>query len=50
MTWACWMAGNTAVPLPATANAERLAFLIKDSGATVVLATKEFVSHFYCFN
>jgi acyl-CoA synthetase (AMP-forming)/AMP-acid ligase II len=44
MTWACWMSGNTAVPLPPAATPERLAFLIKDSGATVVLATKELVS------
>jgi acyl-CoA synthetase (AMP-forming)/AMP-acid ligase II len=43
MTWACWMSGNTAVPLPPAATPERLAFLIKDSGATVVLATKELV-------
>jgi hypothetical protein len=38
------MSGNTAVPLPPAATPERLAFLIKDSGATVVLATKELVS------
>ena len=44
MTWACWMAGNTAVPLPPSASTDRLAFLIRDSGATVLLATKEFVS------
>lgn len=42
MTWACWMAGNTAVPLPPSASTDRLAFLIRDSGATVLLATKEF--------
>jgi acyl-CoA synthetase (AMP-forming)/AMP-acid ligase II len=44
MAWACWMSGNTAVPLPANTSPDKLAFLLKDSGATVVLATKEYVS------
>jgi acyl-CoA synthetase (AMP-forming)/AMP-acid ligase II len=45
MAWACWMSGNTAVPLPPNSTPDKLALLLKDSGATVVLATKEFVSH-----
>lgn len=42
MAWACWMAGNTAVPLPPASTTDRLTFLLRDSGATVVLATKEY--------
>ena len=39
-TWACWMTGNVVIPLPVNASKERLEFLIRDSGAKIVLTSQ----------
>jgi acyl-CoA synthetase (AMP-forming)/AMP-acid ligase II len=41
ITWACWMTGNVVIPLPVHASPERMEFLIHDSGAAVVLTSKD---------
>jgi len=39
-TWACWMTGNTAVPLPVGESKQKLELLIRDSGASILISTK----------
>lgn len=39
-TWACWMTGNIVVPLPGNVTKDKLAFLIRDSGAPIVITTR----------
>ena len=40
ITWACWMTGNVVIPLPVNVSNERLEFLIRDSGAKIVLTSQ----------
>jgi len=39
-TWGAWMLGNTVVPLPVNLSPERLEFLVRDSGASLVITNK----------
>lgn len=40
-SWACWMSGNTAVPLCTQLNQDKLKYVIQDSDCNVVVASKD---------
>jgi len=40
-SWACWMSGNTAVPLCTQHNQDKLKYVIQDSNCNVVVASKD---------